>query len=67
MQHDRVSSSCHFYGVKKSPGQHDERIVAKAIKNELILYAIHTNLDNTLVNGVNEQIAHKLGLKSMAY
>lgn len=53
-----------FYGLKKfTDATITERIVAKAIKNDLILYAIHTNLDNTLVNGVNEQIAHKLGLE----
>jgi len=52
-----------FYGVKKITGSNmTERIIEKAIKNDLILYAIHTNLDNTLSNGVNEQIAKKLGL-----
>jgi len=53
-----------FYGLKKFTGSTiTERIVSKAIKSELILYAIHTNLDNTLINGVNEQIARKLGLE----
>jgi dinuclear metal center YbgI/SA1388 family protein len=53
-----------FYGVKKFTGSTiTERIIAKAIKNDLILYAIHTNLDNTLNNGVNEQIARKLGME----
>jgi dinuclear metal center YbgI/SA1388 family protein len=53
-----------FYGVKKiTGGNMTERMIEKAIKNDLILYAIHTNLDNTLVNGVNEQIARKLGLE----
>jgi dinuclear metal center YbgI/SA1388 family protein len=52
-----------FYGVKKiTGGNMTERIIQKAIKHDLILYAIHTNLDNTLTNGVNEQIARKLGL-----
>jgi dinuclear metal center YbgI/SA1388 family protein len=52
-----------FYGVKKITGANmTERIIAKAIKHDLILYAIHTNLDNTLTHGVNERIARKLGL-----
>ncbi len=52
-----------FYGVKSITGANmTERIIEKAIKNDLILYAIHTNLDNTLANGVNERIARKLGL-----
>jgi len=53
-----------FYGVKKITGSNmTERLIEKAIKNDLLLYAIHTNLDNTLINGVNEQIARKLGLE----
>jgi dinuclear metal center YbgI/SA1388 family protein len=52
-----------FYGVKKLTGANmTERIIEKAIKNDLILYGIHTNLDNTLANGVNVQIARRLGL-----
>ena len=52
-----------FYGVKKITGTNmTERIIQKAIKHDLILYAIHTNLDNTIINGVNEQIARKIGL-----
>ncbi len=53
-----------FYGVKKITGNNmTERIIEKAIKNDLLLYAMHTNLDNTLTNGVNEQIARKIGLE----
>ncbi|MEP6647090.1 MAG: Nif3-like dinuclear metal center hexameric protein [Saprospiraceae bacterium] len=52
-----------FYGLKSITGSNlTERIVMKAIKEDLILYAIHTNLDNVLVNGVNERIAQQLGL-----
>lgn len=52
-----------FYGVKKITGDNlTERIIRKAIQHDLILYAIHTNLDNTLANGVNERIARKIGL-----
>lgn len=52
-----------FYGVKRVTGANaTERIIRKAIKHDLILYAIHTNLDNTLTHGVNERIARKIGL-----
>ena len=52
-----------FYGLKRFTGANaTERIVRKAIEHNLILYAIHTNLDNTLTHGVNERIARKIGL-----
>lgn len=52
-----------FYGLKRvTEANMTERIVRKAIKNDLILYAIHTNLDNTLTYGVNERIAKTIGL-----
>lgn len=52
-----------FYGVKRITGANPtERIIRKAIKHDLILYAAHTNLDNTLTHGVNERIARKIGL-----
>jgi dinuclear metal center YbgI/SA1388 family protein len=38
-----------------------ERTVMKAIKNDILLYAIHTNLDNVL-DGVNQKFAERLGL-----
>lgn len=53
-----------FYGLKKITGANPtERIIRKAIKEDVILYAIHTNLDNVLTNGVNERIARELGVK----
>jgi len=53
-----------FYGLKSITGSNlTERIVIKAIKQELMIYAIHTNLDNILNHGVNERIAHQLGLQ----
>jgi dinuclear metal center YbgI/SA1388 family protein len=39
-----------------------ERVLMLAIKNDIALYAIHTNLDN-IREGVNSKIAHKLGLQ----
>jgi dinuclear metal center YbgI/SA1388 family protein len=51
-----------FGGLKKLNGKnYVERTVMKAIKNNIAIYAIHTNLDNVL-DGVNGKIAQKLGL-----
>ena len=38
-----------------------ERIILKAIKHEIAIYAIHTNLDN-IIDGVNKKFAEKIGL-----
>ncbi len=55
-----------FQPLKKINGKNFiERIVIKAIKNDVALYAIHTNLDNVLKNGVNGTLAQKLGLKNI--
>lgn len=52
-----------FSGLKKFNGKtHVERAVMLAIKHDIAIYAIHTNLDNVLQNGVNQKIAEKLGL-----
>ena len=40
-----------------------ERVIIKAIKNDISIYAIHTNLDN-VYNGVNSKIAEILSLKN---
>lgn len=51
-----------FGGLKKITGRnYVERTVITAIKNDIAIYAIHTNLDNVL-DGVNNKIADKLGL-----
>lgn len=53
-----------FEGLKKITGSnYIERTIIKAIKNNIAIYAIHTNLDN-VINGVNGAIANKLGLES---
>lgn len=53
-----------FYGLKSLTGSNaTERIVRKAIREDCVLYAIHTNLDNVLSNGVNERIAKHLGME----
>jgi len=51
-----------FSGLKRLAGRtYVERCVAMAIKNDILIYAAHTNLDN-MRNGVNAKIAEKLGL-----
>lgn len=55
-----------FSGIKKLTGKnYVERVLLKAIKNDIALYAIHTNLDSML-GGVNSKIAEKLGLQHTA-
>ncbi|CAN5257815.1 Nif3-like dinuclear metal center hexameric protein [soil metagenome] len=54
-----------FSGLKKITGKnYVERTVIAAIKNDIAIYAIHTNLDN-VIKGVNGKIAEKLGLKNL--
>ncbi len=53
-----------FTGLKKLNGNnYIERTIIKAIKNNIAIYAIHTNLDN-IRDGVNSMIAEKLGLQN---
>ena len=53
-----------FSGLKKINGKnYVEKAVIAAIKNDIAIYAIHTNLDNVL-NGVNGKMAQLLGLKN---
>lgn len=68
---DAISQNCNliishhpivFGGLKRFNGSnYVERTVIKAIKNDVLLYAIHTNLDNVM-DGVNKKFADKLGL-----
>jgi dinuclear metal center YbgI/SA1388 family protein len=51
-----------FSGLKKLTGRtYVERVLIRAIRDNVALYAIHTNLDNVLA-GVNAQICRQLGL-----
>ena len=51
-----------FKGLKRIIGKtYPERILLKAVKNDIAIYAIHTNLDN-VSEGVNKTIADRLGL-----
>lgn len=53
-----------FSGLKRLNGKnYIERVVMKAIKHDIAIYAIHTNLDN-MQNGVNQKIAEKLGVEN---
>lgn len=53
-----------FRGIKKLNGKnYVERTVISAIKNDIAIYAIHTNLDN-IMEGVNKKIADKIGLQN---
>src|SRR5574337_915608 len=53
-----------FKGLKKINGRtYVEQVIIEAIKNDIAIYAAHTNLDNVIL-GVNGMIAKKLGLKN---
>jgi dinuclear metal center YbgI/SA1388 family protein len=54
-----------FRGLKKFNGNtYVERVVEKAIKHDIAIYAIHTNLDN-VIGGVNTRICETLGLSNL--
>ena len=68
---DAISKKCNliiahhpiiFSGIKRLNGtNYVERVIIKAIQNNIAIYACHTNIDN-ITNGVNKKIADKLGL-----
>ncbi len=54
-----------FKGYKSITGRdYVERCILKAIKNDVVIYSAHTNLDNA-TGGVNWHIARKLGLSGI--
>ena len=54
-----------FSGLKKITGESPaDRIIIKAIKHDIAIIAVHTNIDNSYF-GVNEKLASKLGLKDL--
>ena len=55
-----------FNGIKKFNELHyvDQAIIY-AIKNDIAIYAIHTNLDNVFEHGVNQKIGLKLDLQEL--
>jgi len=51
-----------FSGIKSLTAKTEtERLVESAIKNDIALYALHTNLDNS-DSGINAHLCEKLGL-----
>ena len=56
-----------FRGLKQISGANDvQRTVIKAIKHDIVVVSMHTNMDNAM-NGVNWKIAEHLGLKETAF
>jgi len=54
-----------FKGLKSLTGKnYVERTVLSCIKNNISLFAIHTNLDNS-IDGVNAEIGRRIGLKNL--
>jgi len=55
-----------FQGIKKLTGKtYIGKAILKAIKNDIAIYAAHTNLDNAFDNGVSTRIAQKLQLGNL--
>lgn len=55
-----------FSGLKKINGKnYVEKAVIAAIKNDIAIYAIHTNLDN-VIRGVSGKMASMLGLQNVS-
>jgi dinuclear metal center YbgI/SA1388 family protein len=54
-----------FGGLKQfTGGDYVQRALIKALRNNIAIYACHTNLDNVLRGGVNERIAQQLGFEA---
>lgn len=54
-----------FKGLKRLTGSnYVERTIMLAIKNDIAIYAIHTNLDS-VSTGVNRKLGERLGLKNL--
>lgn len=54
-----------FKGIRSLDGSHfTHRTLIKAIKNDVCLVSVHTNLDSVMT-GVNEKFARKLGLEKL--
>ena len=54
-----------FKGLKHlTPQTYIERVIVKAVKHDIAIISMHTNLDNSYL-GVSRVLADKLGLKSL--
>ena len=55
-----------FSGIKKfNERNYVDQAIIYAIKNDIAIYAIHTNLDNVFQHGVNQKIAQRLDLQNL--
>jgi dinuclear metal center YbgI/SA1388 family protein len=55
-----------FSGLKKINGKnYVEKTIITAIKNDIAIYAVHTNLDN-VIDGVNGKMAKMMGLQNLS-
>jgi len=55
-----------FGGLKKINGKnYVEKTIITALKNDIAIYAIHTNIDN-VIGGVSGKMADRLGLKNIS-
>jgi dinuclear metal center YbgI/SA1388 family protein len=53
-----------FGGVKRFTGEdYVQKAIIKAIKNDIAIYAIHTNLDH-VITGVNTEFGNRIGLEN---
>ena len=56
-----------FRGLKHlTPATYIERVITKAIKHDISIISMHTNLDNSYL-GVSRVLADKLGLKNLHF
>ncbi|MDR0811542.1 MAG: Nif3-like dinuclear metal center hexameric protein [Paludibacter sp.] len=71
---EAILKNCHFIiahhplifnGIKQLTGSnYVQRCVIKAVKNDIAIYAAHTNFDN-VIDGVSGRMAEKLGLQNV--
>lgn len=56
-----------FRGVKQiTPETNTGRMLIKAIKEDLVIYSLHTNMDK-VISGVSGKMAQKLGLEDISF
>ncbi|MEA5005498.1 MAG: Nif3-like dinuclear metal center hexameric protein [Rikenellaceae bacterium] len=56
-----------FRGVKKiSPETNTGRMLIRAIKEDIVMYSLHTNMDK-VISGVSGKMAQKLGLEDLSF
>jgi len=53
-----------FSPIKKITNNYIDKIITKSIKNDIVIYSMHTNLDNHW-EGINKIMALKLNLKNI--